>query len=134
MRSRFVDYYTRKAEPSSSSVVASNRGRYVDYYARNAAPVQPPEATGPYRTVARTADNKARLHVLLPADAKLWLNGRLTTSTGAEREYLSPELEAGTTYAIEVKARWMRAGRAVEQTRQIQVRANKSATVHFGDP
>jgi uncharacterized protein (TIGR03000 family) len=136
MRTRYVDYYTRKVEPSSPSAVVSEGSRYVDYYARKAAPAPPPEApgTGLYRTVSRTADNKARLQVRVPADAKLWLNGRPTRSTGAEREFLSPELEVGTTYAYEVKARWLRDGRPVEETRQIRVRANKTATVYFGDP
>ncbi len=87
-----------------------------------------------YRTVARIADNKAHVHVRLPADAELWVNGQLVTPTGAERDFVSPELTAGKTYTYQITARWLRDGRAVEQTQQVPVSPNKTADVVFGSP
>jgi uncharacterized protein (TIGR03000 family) len=133
---RYVDYYTRRTEPAPQSALASNdsgrRALYVDYYTRNAEPTE--TTPNRYRTVARITDNKARLRIRLPAEAILWLDGQRMTQTGAEREFLSPELEGGVTYRYEVKARWQKEGRAVEQTIPVEVRANQTSTVHFRTP
>jgi uncharacterized protein (TIGR03000 family) len=116
-RSRYVDYYTRNANPATPSATPSvSRSRYTDYYARNAKPA---------------ADNKARLHIQLPADAVLWLNGQRMRRTGAERDFISPELTAGETYVYQVKARWVQDGHAKEETIEAKVRANKTTTVRF---
>lgn len=106
---------THNANPAAPSVTASG-SRYTDYYARNAPP---------------PADNKARIHVQLPADAVLWLNGRRMHRTGAERDYISPELTAGETYVYQVKARWAQDGAAKEETIEVKVRANKTTTIRF---
>jgi uncharacterized protein (TIGR03000 family) len=117
-RSPYVDYYTRNANPVAPTATASNivPTRYVDYYARN---------TGP-------ADHKARLHVILPADAVLWLNGQRMHRTGAERDFLTPPLQEGETYAYQVTARWTQDGRPLEETIDVKVRANKTTTVRLG--
>lgn len=129
----YLDYYTRRVEPTPGAALAANgsghRGRYVDYYTRSAEPAA--ATPNRYRTLAHMADNKALLRVHLPADAILWLNGQRMTQTGAEREFISPELEEGATYRYQVKARWQKNGHAVEQTIRVEVHANKTATVHF---
>jgi uncharacterized protein (TIGR03000 family) len=115
--SRYVDYYARNTKPAAPSATASASGsRYRDYYARNAP---------------SPADNKARLHVQLPADAMLWLNDRQMHRLGAERDFISPELTAGETYVYQVKARWVQDGRSKEETIEVKVRANKTTTVRF---
>ena len=116
-RSRYVDYYARSEgpiKPEATSDGSRPRPRYIDYYARNA-----------------NAANRARLHVRLPEGAQLWLNGQPTTSRGAERDFLSPELDAEGTYLYQVKARGVQGGRAVERVAQIKVRANETTTIHF---
>src|SRR5262249_39259423 len=130
-RSRYVDYYTRNTSPAAPSVAASkvSRSRYVDYYARKTAPaassvVQTQSLSHAPQSPA--LDNKARLHVQLPADAVLWLNGQRMRRTGAERDFVSPELAEGETYAYEVKARWLQDGRPKEETIEAKVHANKT--------
>jgi uncharacterized protein (TIGR03000 family) len=107
--SRYVDYYARNANTAT---------RYVDYYARNAG---------------RTAENKALLHVSLPADAELWLNGKRMGRTGPERDFISPQLQEGETYTYEIKARWTQDGRPQEETIEAKVRANKTTNVRLGE-
>jgi uncharacterized protein (TIGR03000 family) len=99
------------APPTVASGIAQTR--YVDYYARN-------------------ADNKARLHLSLPANAELWLNGQRMKGTGPERDFITPPLKEGTTYAYQVKARWTQDGQPLEETIEVKVRANKAATVRLG--
>jgi uncharacterized protein (TIGR03000 family) len=117
--SRYVDYYARNANSVPSTATASNTSAscYVDYYARNARPA---------------AENKALLRVSLPADAELWLNGKRMTRTGPEREFITPQLQEGETYAYQVKARWTQHGKPLEETIEVKVRANKTTNITLG--
>jgi uncharacterized protein (TIGR03000 family) len=118
-RSRYVDYYARNPNPSAPSalVAGTSQTRYVDYYARNTVPGE---------------DDKARLHVALPTDAELWLNGERMQRTGAERDFITPQLQKGQTYAYQLKARWTQDGRPVEETIDVKVCANKTTNVRLG--
>jgi uncharacterized protein (TIGR03000 family) len=118
-RPRYVDYYARNTTPDAAPAIASgiSQTRYVDYYARSARP---------------SADNKARLHVSLPADAELWLNGQRMKGTGPERDLITPQLKGGETYAYRVKARWTQDGHPSEETIEVKVRANEATTVRLG--
>jgi uncharacterized protein (TIGR03000 family) len=118
--SRYVDYYARHAGPAmpSATTSATSQTRYVDYYARNAPPV---------------SENKALLHVSLPADAELWLNGKRMSRTGAERDFVTPKLQEGETYAYEIKAHWTKDGRPQEETIEVKVHANKTTNVRVGE-
>jgi uncharacterized protein (TIGR03000 family) len=72
------------------------------------------------------------VNVRLPADAVLWLNGQRMRGTGAERDFISPELTEGETYAYQVKARWLQDGRPKEETIEAKVHTNKTMTIRFG--
>ncbi|GIW79677.1 MAG: hypothetical protein KatS3mg105_1484 [Gemmatales bacterium] len=52
--------------------------------------------------------NKAKvyLRVLLPADAKLLIEGQETKQTGKERLFVSPPIEVGRSYVYTLKATW----------------------------
>ena len=93
-------------------------------------------APGPYpqplaQTQLQTPDNKAHVHVLLPANAVLWFEGQATSQTGAERDFISPELALDKTYTYEIKARWMQGGQAVERTLHVKVQRNKTSVADF---
>jgi uncharacterized protein (TIGR03000 family) len=73
--------------------------------------------------------------VILPkADAEVFLNDTATTSTGTERAFQSPPVEAGKSYQYTVKARWMENGKMVEQNRAVLVKAGQEVTVDFRGP
>lgn len=117
-RSSYVDYYARSSTPAAPAALASKTPtRYVDYYAHNGGAAD---------------DNKARLHVTVPADAELWLNGQRMHLTGAERDFLTPPLHKGETYGYQVKARWTQDGQPREETLDVKVRANKTTAVQLG--
>jgi uncharacterized protein (TIGR03000 family) len=116
---RYTDYHARSTKLATPSAAASNAPatRYEDYYARNARPA---------------AKNKALLHVSVPADAELWLNGKHMTRTGTERDFISPQLEEDESYAYKIKARWTQDGQPQEETVEVKVRANKTTNVRLG--
>ena len=105
---------------------------YVDpgYPSLSADPAVSSRESGYYAPEA--ADNAAHVRVVAPADAKVWIGGAETSQTGMDRVFTSPALEPGKSYTYEVKARWMEAGKPVEQTRRVKVQANQTTTVDFG--
>jgi uncharacterized protein (TIGR03000 family) len=75
-------------------------------------------------------DTLAHLTVRVPADAKIWIDGTATTSTGAVRQFESPPLTPGS-YGYDIKASWNENGRGVTQTQHVQVTAGTHINVAF---
>jgi uncharacterized protein (TIGR03000 family) len=72
------------------------------------------------------ATTVARINVTVPtAEAKVWLNGTATQSTGLDRRFVSPPLQRGQNYSYEVRAQWLEDGRTVERTTKVAVHAGK---------
>jgi uncharacterized protein (TIGR03000 family) len=77
-------------------------------------------------------DDAARIRVMVPADAKVWFDDRMTQQTGSVREFETPALTPGRDFSYDVKAQWRdRDGKDVTQTKHVDVRANSNATVDF---
>ena len=70
----------------------------------------------------------------VPDDAKIFVNGQPTTSTGSLRQYVSRSLKNGFNYSYEVRAEIVRDGKPVEQVKTINVRAGETATLAFDFP
>jgi uncharacterized protein (TIGR03000 family) len=71
------------------------------------------------------------LTIVVPADAKVFINGRQTRSIGTQREYVSYGLESGLTYRYEVRAEVVRDGKTVEDTREVFLTAGSREGVAF---
>lgn len=88
----------------------------------------------PYVTRSKTvvtSSTKASLTVSVPADARVYINGRATSSTGTMRQYASPNLSQGKTYTYEVRAEANRGGQVVKQTETVQLRAGETRNLAF---
>jgi uncharacterized protein (TIGR03000 family) len=92
----------------------------------------PPVPGTPRDTSYRRADGLLAVNV--PEDAKVFVNGLATTSTGAERQYVSRDLQAGFNYSYEVKAEIVRDGKTIEQVKQVNLRAGQTAELAFDFP
>jgi uncharacterized protein (TIGR03000 family) len=71
------------------------------------------------------------LTLVVPADAKVFINGRQTRSMGTHREYVSYGLEIGLTYRYEVRAEVVRDGKTIEDTREVFLTAGSREDVAF---
>ena len=67
--------------------------------------------------------NIATVMAHVPANAKIWLDGKLTTSTGDLRTYSSPALTTGWKYTYTVRVDWIEEGKQVSQTPDFPVKA-----------
>jgi len=77
--------------------------------------------------------SSAFLTVKVPADAKVFVNDRETTSTGTDREYVSHDLRSGARYNYNVRAEFERDGKTVVENRAIQLSAGQTAALDFND-
>jgi uncharacterized protein (TIGR03000 family) len=75
--------------------------------------------------------NAVALRILVPEDAKVWVEGEATRLKGSVRIFRSPELTPGVEYAYAIRAQWSEGGRLVEKTKQVFVHAGDRLTVDF---
>lgn len=75
--------------------------------------------------------NSALLTVKVPADAKVFVNDRATTSTGSDREYVSRNLRPGAGYSYKVRAEFVRDGKPVTEERTVRLTAGQTAALDF---
>lgn len=73
----------------------------------------------------------ALMNVSVPAEAKVFVNGSATTSTGAQRQYVSRGLEAGNRYAYEVRAEIVRDGQTITETKNVTLGPGEQASLAF---
>jgi uncharacterized protein (TIGR03000 family) len=74
-------------------------------------------------------DAPCTIVVTLPEDAKLYIEGEATTSTGPARTFVSPKLPSGKTYLYTLTALMERDGEVVSVTRTVRVWAGSMAEV-----
>lgn len=97
--------------------------------ATKAMPAEPKKAET--KPPAASLPTPAKVLVSLPADATLTIDGHATTSTSAQRTFVSPELEAGKDFTYTLKAEMVREGKTVTESKTIVVRAGETTEVSF---
>jgi uncharacterized protein (TIGR03000 family) len=71
----------------------------------------------------------ATIVVSLPADARLTIDDLVTTSTSNRRVFVSPTLNTGRDYTYSLKAEFVRDGKNVVITKDVNVRAGAETSV-----
>ena len=77
------------------------------------------------------ADNKAHIWLRVPESAEIWVNGVKTKQTGEARYFFSPPLAPGKKYNYQMRVRWMKDGKPVEETQNILVQAGATIRRDF---
>lgn len=119
-------------------------GGYVPSAPTAPAPPAPGDAAPPAPNVPAPTDPAAGYHptygpmrssafvtVKVPADAKVFVNDRPTTSTGTDREYVSHDLTPGARYNYNIRAEFERDGKTVSETKSVQLAAGQTASLDF---
>ena len=129
----YVEY--RRAVLSSDKVSADDKRAYRDQPHQTPTvltslgqvkPVPPPAGSGP-----ATTPKPAEVVVYVPAGAKVFVEDRPTSLTGAERHFETATLLPGRAYTYTVRAELDRQGRSVRQEKRVTVRAGEVAEVRF---
>jgi uncharacterized protein (TIGR03000 family) len=71
------------------------------------------------------------LNIRVPSEAKVYINGLETKSTGAERQYVSYGLKSGLTYKYEVRAVLTRGGKQFEDVQVVHLTAGATEGLAF---
>jgi uncharacterized protein (TIGR03000 family) len=86
----------------------------------------------PGKTSSTSAENSGALTVWVPFDAKVYINGKETHSTGSRRQYVSYGLEPGMSYKYVVKVQVVRNGELQEDSKTETLTAGDIKAVAFG--
>jgi uncharacterized protein (TIGR03000 family) len=81
--------------------------------------------------IASAAGNSAMLTISVPADAKVFVNDRATTSIGANRSYVSRNLQPGARYTYRVRVEFSRDGQPVSEEQTVKLTAGQSQSLAF---
>ena len=96
------------------------------------APPAPGDAPAPGEKKEASLRNiDGMLAVEVPADAKIFVNGQQTSSTGEIRQYISRNLQPGYNYTYEVRAEMVVDGKTVEEVKTVDLKAGEVAKVAF---
>jgi uncharacterized protein (TIGR03000 family) len=87
-----------------------------------------------YNSPDASESNRATIIVELPANAKLFVDGKATTSTSEIRRFTSPPLEAGKSYHYDFEARVEREGKIVTIPQRVDVRAGEQRAITMSLP
>lgn len=95
----------------------------------------PTPPTAPDAADADSADlqTNATIHVTLPADAMVFVNGAKTSSTGEDRRYVSRGLRRGLSYAYKIRVEYESDGEPKVENRLVRLTAGDSVDLAFGD-
>lgn len=73
----------------------------------------------------------ATIVVNVPAQAKVTVDGVVTSSTSTQRTFVSPALEVGGEYYYNLRAEIVRDGQTVVETQRVTVRAGETTQATF---
>lgn len=81
-------------------------------------------------------ETKARgvIHIELPEDAKLYVDGQLMRSTTGKRVFQTPALAVGQNYFYDLRIEIQRQGRTVADTQRVLITPGEETSVAFRDP
>lgn len=82
---------------------------------------------------ARPDDNRARLVIDLPADAKLSIDDQPMKATSAQRSFHTPTLQKGQTYYYILKVEVTRGVTPISESRRVLIRAGEEVNVSFSE-
>ena len=93
-----------------------------------------PEATPPIPAppAEETEPPQANIRLNVPPDARVFVDGRLTTSTGAQRTYVARGLQSGAAYAYRMRVEFAVDGQQVVENRKIDLQAGDAINLTFG--
>lgn len=106
----------------------------IPYAVPDPAPATGLRSAPTNNTLASNAPTaRASVVVKLPADARLFADGRALNLTGSERKFVSPDLPTDQEFAYKFTAEYERDGETVSVTRKLTVRAGQTYAVTFSD-
>jgi uncharacterized protein (TIGR03000 family) len=120
----------------NSGVMVGNLTDPISVYGKVTNPNQPPTMVVPVAPAPKPSGSDAppmgaNLKFKVPAETKLYVDGRLTTGFGPERSFFTPPLEAGKKFFYDVEAKLVVNGKEVVESKKVIVEAGVSVNEEF---
>jgi len=96
------------------------------------APQQPPLPGPAQGGLEPTRSDSGLLTIYVPYDAKVFINGLETRTTGSRRQYVSYGLLPGYRYKYEVRVELVRDGKILEETKVVYLTPGAKEALAFG--
>jgi uncharacterized protein (TIGR03000 family) len=77
---------------------------------------------------------RATVRVIVPAGARLTINGKATQQKGGSRRFITRRLHSGKKHAFIFKAEFKRGHKTVTVSRKVRLRAGQSRVISLGSP
>jgi uncharacterized protein (TIGR03000 family) len=84
--------------------------------------------------VISEVDNRVRIHLQVPANARVTFDGEKTAQTGSSRDFITPPLPSGKEFSYAVRAEWTENGQKMESTRSIMIHAGDRVSLDLSKP
>jgi uncharacterized protein (TIGR03000 family) len=85
-------------------------------------------------SVISEADQRVRIHLVVPANASVSFDGEKTAQTGSARDFVTPPLPSGKEFRYAVRAEWTENGQKMESTRSIMIHAGDRVSLDMSKP
>jgi uncharacterized protein (TIGR03000 family) len=82
---------------------------------------------------AQPASDEVMLSVSVPADAKVFVNGRATASSGELRQFTSAGLKQDAAYRYQVRVELVRDGKPVSQEKTVSLAVGSTGSLEFSE-
>ncbi len=82
-------------------------------------------------SLKKDEQTRARVIVDLPADARLFVDGRRMNGSSSRRVFQTPDLTPGQTYYYELRAEVVRDGQVITANQRVILRPGQAATASF---
>jgi uncharacterized protein (TIGR03000 family) len=76
-------------------------------------------------------NTRAYVHVRVRPDAQVFFDNSPTRQTGADRNFMTPQLDSNRRYSYDVSARWMENGEERRENRTVNLTPGQTAEVDF---
>lgn len=91
------------------------------------------ESASPADVQPTPAEGTGVLNIIVPEDAKVFVNDQLTKSTGTERQFVSRGLRGDRQYSYRVRIEFEKDGKLVTETKTTTLTAGSDAKLAFAD-
>lgn len=88
----------------------------------------------PRQEMETPAGNKATVVVTLPADARMSIDGQLSSLTGSTRVFETPPLATTAEHYYQIKIEVERGGKTLQHTETVIVKPGRVSRVNFAEP
>ena len=109
----------------------SSSGSQGSEYRGFELPPTPEPDSGDETTSTINSRGNSVLQVSVPAESRVYVNNRLTKTTGGSRSYVSKNLKLGKSYTFNVQAVIERDGKEISLTKEVVLRAGITSNVNF---